>query len=703
MTVGRGMRRVGRGPVRTIGAGAARRIAAAGVGLAIGLPVLGVVGPAITSAAAAPCSDTWNNTAGGTWDTATDWSTGHVPASGDVACITAAGTYTVIVGNETITVAGLVIGGSGSTPTLQIGNSGSGEPAITVNGPVTNSGTLSDGWGGTFTATDVDNSGTFIVPASGFTSTFTITTFSNTGTFTVDAIADYSLPTTASILTNSGTLSVASSETLAVTSPSGQTGTVQQDGLIDNSGAITVADATEISGGSICGTAPLIGAADGGVGGTLSFDSSVASGPSCGTGVKTDNLFVPNVTATVTGTIPAAYTVTIGDGGSSFSHVTLSSVTNKGILSFGWGGTLTGALVNDGTFVVPSSGFTSTWDSTSIDNKATVNIDANLDLSLTTTASTLTNAGTLTVPASVTLAVTSPSGQSGTFEQKSGLVTNLGSLTVADVLDVKGGSICGDAVYSGSGDGGTGGTLEFAATPTSGPACAPGQKVNQIFVPNVTGTISTNIPQNWTVTVGDGGSSFAHVTFSGTANAGTFEPGFGATITAAGSLTNTGTLTVPASGFNTVLVLGSLTNSGTITFSGPTTVTLPSGQTFTNSSGKRLTVGKTVTVTLTGDFSNAGKLKLKSGAFLNPSGTFTQASTGVLSVQIGSSSATVRLQVAGAVTVAGTINVVNKSFTPTSGEMFTIINAPSLAGTFATVEGTYAVSYSSTSVTATAP
>jgi hypothetical protein len=669
----------------------------------IGLPVLGVVGPAITSASASPCTDSWNNTGGGTWDTATDWSLGHTPGSSDVACITASGSYTVVIGNETITVAGLVIGGSGSTPTLQIGNSGSGFPAITVNGPVTNAGTLSDGWGGTFTATQVDSSGTFIVPASSFTSTFSITTFSNTGAFTVDAPADYTLPTTASTLTNSGTLSVASSETLAVSSPSGQTGTLDQDGLIDNSGALTVADETEISGGSICGTAPVIGSADGGTGGTLSFDATVGSGPACGTGVKTDFLFVPNVTATVSGTIPAAYTVTIGDGGSSFAHVTLTSVTNKGTLSFGWGGTLTGALVNDGTFVVPTSSFVSTFDSTSIDNKGQANVDATLDVSLTTTASTLTNAGTITVASGETLAVTSPSGQSGTFEQKSGLLTNLGSVTVADVLDVKGGSICGNAVYSGSGDGGTAGTLEFAAAPTSGPACGPGQKLNQIFVPNVAGTISTNIPLNWTVTVGDGGSSFANVTFSGTTNAGTLIPGFGATITSSGPLTNTGTITVPTSGYNTVLDLGSLTNNGTITLNGSTTVTLPSGQTLTNSAGKKLNVGKGVTVTVTGNVSNSGKLKLKSGGLLNPSGTFTQASTGTLSVQIGSSSATVRVQVAGNATVAGTIKVTNKNFTPTSGEQFTILNSPDLAGTFTTVGGTYTVSYSPTAVTATAP
>ena len=89
-------------------------------------------------------------------------------------------------------------------------------------------------------------------------------------------------------------------------------------------------------GGSICGNAPYVGSGDGGTGGSLTFASTVASGPACGTGVTSDNVFVPNVVASISGTIPAAYAVSIGDGGSSESAVTLNSVVNEGTLSFGW-------------------------------------------------------------------------------------------------------------------------------------------------------------------------------------------------------------------------------------------------------------------------------------------------------------------------------------------------------------------------------
>ena len=262
-----------------------------------------------------------------------------MPGLSDVACISASGSYTVTIGNESITIAALTIGGTGSTPTLAIGNSGSGEAAISVTGAVTiNTGTLSFGWEGGLTAGSVTNTGTFLVPASGFTSSVSTNTFANGGTFTNNANLDLFLSGTNAALTNTGTLSVAASQTLAISSPSGQTAAIDQSGTIDNSGLLTGADAWDISGGSICGNAPSVGSGDGGTGGSLTFAPTVAGGPACGTGVTSDNIFVPNVVASISGTIPSTYAVSIGDGGSSESAVTLNSVVNEGTLSFGWEG-----------------------------------------------------------------------------------------------------------------------------------------------------------------------------------------------------------------------------------------------------------------------------------------------------------------------------------------------------------------------------
>ncbi len=652
-------------------------------GIVVALPVCGVVGPLVSRAAAGSptCTDSWKSGASGTWDTAADWSTGKVPSQSDVACISASGTYTVTIGNETITVAALTIGGTGSTPTLAIGNSGGSEPSITVTGAVTiNTGTLSFGWEGGLTAGSVANTGTFLVPASPYTSSVTTNTFANGGTFTNNASLNLSLSGTSAALTNTGTLKVAASQTLAISSPSGQTASIDQSGIIDNSGSLTGADAWDISGGSICGNAPYVGSGDGGTGGSLTFASTVASGPACGTGVTSDNVFVPNVVASISGTIPAAYAVSIGDGGSSESAVTLNSVVNEGTLSFGWEGALSGSLTNTGTFVVPASPYDSTWSTTGFNNEGTTDYDGNLAVTLSSKTTVVTNASgaSMAVANGVAVPFVGKKGKTGSFVQD-GLITNSGgTISVGDPVQVNGGTICGSPLYAGSGDGGTGGALTFASPLTAGPACGTGVATDQLFIPNVTETIKTNIPKGWSVTIGDGGSSYAHVTWDGTTNAGTLIPGFGATLTDANNVTNSGTLSVPESGYQTVLVVGDLNNKGAVTFDGPTTITSTKGL-----------------------VNKKGSVALGDGASVSLSGGFSQGAKGTLSVVIDGG--TVGLTAAKTASVAGTIDVTNASgFTPTPGEQFTLLSGTPLTGTFSTTEGSYTISYPSNTVVATA-
>ncbi|HEX7878393.1 MAG TPA: hypothetical protein VF720_03235, partial [Candidatus Eisenbacteria bacterium] len=64
---------------------------------------------------------TWANPAGGSWNTAANWNTNTVPGSGDEVEITLAGAYTVSLGSSA-TVSLLMLGGAGSTPTLDIAN-----------------------------------------------------------------------------------------------------------------------------------------------------------------------------------------------------------------------------------------------------------------------------------------------------------------------------------------------------------------------------------------------------------------------------------------------------------------------------------------------------------------------------------------------------------------------------------------------------
>jgi hypothetical protein len=658
--------------------------AALATGVVAALPVCAIVGPLVSHAAAASptCTDQWKSAVSGSWDTAADWSTGKVPAASDVACITASGTFKVSIGNESITVADVTIGGTGSTPTLAIGNSGGGVASITVTGAVTiNSGTLSFGWEGGLNAGSVTNAGTFLVPSSVYTSTVTTTTFANSGTFTNDANLDLSLSGTNASLTNTGTLSVASSQTLAVSSPTGQTGAIDQSGTIDNNGLLTGADAWNISGGSICGNAPYVGSGDGGTGGSLTFASTVAGGPACGTGVSSDDLFVPNVAASITGTIPATYGVSIGDGGAGYNSVTLNSVVNQGTLSFGWGGALSGSLTNAGTFVVPASQYDSTWNTTGFTNEGRTDFNSNLAVTLSATTTVVTNAqgASMTVASGVDATFVGLNGKTGHFVQD-GLVTNNGGVIgVGDPLQIKGGTVCGGPLSAGSGDGGTGGKLTFAATLAAGPACGTGVATDQVFIPNVKETITSNIPKGWSITIGDGGASYAHVTWLGTTNAGTLTPGFGATLTDANTVTNSGTFEVPASVYPTVLVLGDLINKKSMIFDAATTIT----------SAKGLANQK-------------GSLTLDTGVAVSISGGFTQGSTSTLSFVVGNG--TTELTAAKSALVAGTIDVANASgFTPSPGQQFTVLSATLLTGTFSTVIGSYTISYPSNTVVATAP
>ena len=120
---------------------------------------LGVAGAVLLSespASAATCNDSWVGSAGGDWNTASNWSTNSVPTSSSDVCIGVApsvgGTYTVTL-NTSTQVAALTIGGAGGTQTLQIGTAG----ALLLSG-----GTVTNGANGA-----IANQGTFTVEAGG--------------------------------------------------------------------------------------------------------------------------------------------------------------------------------------------------------------------------------------------------------------------------------------------------------------------------------------------------------------------------------------------------------------------------------------------------------------------------------------------------------------------------------------------------------
>ena len=85
---------------------------------------------------AAPATVYWTNAAGGSWTTASNWSTGVVPRSSDNVVISVAGTYTVLLDIDA-TFAGLTLGGSSGTQTLTVPSHTltlNGAGTVTANG-----------------------------------------------------------------------------------------------------------------------------------------------------------------------------------------------------------------------------------------------------------------------------------------------------------------------------------------------------------------------------------------------------------------------------------------------------------------------------------------------------------------------------------------------------------------------------------------
>ncbi|MFZ0665693.1 MAG: hypothetical protein WAM97_08050 [Acidimicrobiales bacterium] len=612
------------------------------VGSVAGAALVGMIATAAPAAAQTCSGDMWKTAASGTWDTASDWSSG-VPTGTTQACITLPGNYTVSIGNETINDPGVTVflgSGSGTQPTLVIGNSGSGEPAVTFAG-VTNAGTVAYNWGGTFTVPGAFTSTGTVDVSLDTPSAISVGSFDNQGTFQTGATTAYTLPTTSSNFLNdsTGILDVPSTDSITFSSPSGQTGVVTQDGVIDNSGTLVVNDELSVEGGSICGTAPQVGSNGGSVG-TLAFASTVSTGSACGTG-PTDQIAMANIPSagngTLEGSIPAAYTVTIGNGGSSCAVITISGpMTNSGTLEPQQCATLnsTAAITNSGTIEVPNIGSGVTFDLTSFTNNGAFEINDTSTYTLPTSASTFANGstGTLSIAATESLTVSSPSGTTATVTQD-GVINNAGTLVVNDELSVGGGSICGTAPQVGS-NGGTVGTLHFASTVASGPVCGTGP-TDQIAMANIpsagNGTLSGNIPSKYTVVIGNTGSSCAYITISGAlTNSGTLEPGLCATLIATGAITNKGTFAVQSGSSGITVNFASFTNDGSFDVNEPVVYDLPKPtSTLVNAStgiinvatSESLTVsspsGKTATVTQDGTINNSGTLTIEDELAVN--------------------------------------------------------------------------------------
>jgi hypothetical protein len=244
--------------------------------------------------------------------------------------------------------------------------------------------------------------------------------------------------------------------------------------------------------------------------------------------------------------------------------------------------------------------------------------------------------------------------------------------------------------------------LVFATSVDSDQACGTGLAKDHLFVANIPGTISGNIPAGWTVTVGDGGSGFAHVALTKmTTNAGALVPSDGATLTDAASLTNTGTLEIGPGGFNTVINLAGLTNKGTLFADQNGSLNLKAGATLVSQAKSKVTVASGFTLHIGNAYVNDGTVTIGAGSALSVAGTYSQASTAKFVTIITGASTFGALNVTSTASLAGTLAPTTMGFTPSSGETFLVLTSAGLGGsTFGTVSGGFTAQYSNGNVTA---
>lgn len=603
--------------------------------LATGLSALGLATTAAPAGAAPPaCTIAWlGNT--GSWSDPNQWRTipGNnpaVPNTGDTACITASGTYTV---TNAVGVGGgnswLVLGGSSGTQTLQVAAgmaAGGNNNAIGARGVVSLAAAGSEfgvGNGGEFTNAGVIES---VGPGTGArTLGINNTTLFNTGTIRATAPLDIS----GGNLQNDGTITT--------------TAPVQryQGGLRANSGTIAATGAGRfdfVSGARLVVTSV-------GVSGPVRMDGGtvevLGAGPL--------NLEAYG-TATLVGDLRAGQTITVTKTGIPTGHLQIddSAVNNGTIVLRDAATQITvppgagNALTNRGTISAPGSavdrhiyrGFVN-------DTSGVVDVAGYLDIDPSCCSTGFTNRGAINVTGTLNLG-NGPSSLAG------GTIAATGSGTVTayqTALSLAGGAVTGTPVSFT-----TGGSVAFG-----GSAAATVRATSGI---TVSGTVAANqvleIAPDRSATTPSGG------TF--TNNGAIRLLGGGSVGNPAGTVVNNGTVT------NTTCcpeLQGRWTNNGTIT--------VPAGGvSWRADEGFR-------------SFTNAGTIDLAAGTQMWTT-NFTQTGAGRVISRITAPSTRGLLTVQGAATLAGQLRTVTTG-TPPTGTTVTPITFESRTGTVTPTNG----------------
>jgi uncharacterized repeat protein (TIGR03803 family) len=549
--------------------------------------------------------------------------------------------------------------GSGTITTLASFNG--------TNGANPYAGLVLDGSGnlyGTTSAGGSSSDGTVFEVAAGSGTITTLASFNGTngttpyGALVMDSSGDLFGTTSAGGASNDGTvfeLAHGSSTITTLASFSGANGANPHSSLWkDSSGDLF---GTTVGGGT-AGSGTLFelpGAAaqtDQWTGANFAVDTNWSDGANWSLGKPPTSgqtaMFTKNSTVkSFTSTVDAGFTNAVGGlvidgtwGGTITVNSALSVNGNFSLASGSLGGTGAMTVAGDamhwtgGQIVLGAGGFTNTGV---------------LHADTTGGNLVLTGAGTLTNDA-----IFYEAGTNGLVLENSATLSNAGGATF-DLTNDGGVSQSGGGTLSNAGTlektGGTG-TSTIATTTlgnTGTVKVAKGTLDISATVTQVSG--STLTAGRWTVT----GSATVHSTLD---------------ITSAGTLTTLGSKAkVTLSGLNTAF-----TNlSGLTTINKGGSLSLLGGQSFTT----------------TGALTNNGSIVLSPASILTVSGSFTQTSTGTLTIELGGSNAAPTfgrvVSTTGAVTLAGSL-VVTSTVVPAVGSSFEILdnagNSP-VSGTFA--------------------
>jgi hypothetical protein len=445
---------------------------------------------------------TWNNLAGGNWNTPTNWTPNGVPDdASDNAFITTDGTYTVTV-NGTFNIGALTLGAVGAgVETLSIGGSGN---RLTLN-----------------SASTVRNNAQLLISGSG-------TKFDTNANLLIQQTAIYTqsagvvnLNSTVDVNNNSdfnltgGTLNLGSTFTVRNTFDHSN-GTLQGAGSVVLSSNATNIGTYNLSGGTVL------------LSGNITSDGAInwTGGAMRGTGSIINN--ATNAFTTPTIAISGASTKDSRRNISNSGNITWtggnitstgSNVTNNaaGVITSNTDSDYngTGSIVNDGTFTKTTAGVTD------VDVPFTLNTGGTLsgvgtlraNNTFTWTGGTMSGAGTTTISSSSTLGISGATVKTltnrtltiqgtanwagtGAISATAATITNSGTFNTPDDGDITGTATFSNAgVLNVGGVGATGtldvsGSVSFSSGSIFNVEAAGDTDIDQLNVTGAPGTVA---------------------------------------------------------------------------------------------------------------------------------------------------------------------------------------------------------------------